>query len=370
VPRIIITPKAFTAINRATKVVEHLSGWATYYMVQPTPDTYAVAVVSMAGDMAVTVDVEPDADNIAGYREPFQLPAEVFHGSGARVLAIGIETVSVETAATMVTHPLRGDHENHAAIVDVIASTIAAVTVGAGEADMFTVPAAILEGVVTAAGVDEARPVLTSLHVDGGEVTATDSYRLAYAPVDSGTAEGEIHAAAVKFALTVKASTYLVRFARDGERAVIAGGGVAVLYRRRAIGGSYPAWRNLIPDTATMTELVNTPNGVQASKAFTATVKAVGGVKMAKDTPAVFTRDGVSMTAKGTDYAITGAVAPGAWFTKAGDGAKVAFNPVFFATALANYTGPVSVLVNDSNRPAVITGEGSTVVSLLMPVRV
>ena len=375
VPRITVTPKALTAINRATKVVGDMAGGHTFYVVQPTPDTYAIAVVSENSEAVVTVDVVGEGNQYTPYREPFSIPAAVFYGSGGRTLAIGTETVSVETTATMVTYDLPGEGEHHGQHVDAIASTIAAVMAGAGQADMFTIPAITLEGIATALSTDYARPILTNAHVDGGDIVATDSYRLAYAPVESGDVVGELSGAAIRYALTVKASTYLVRFAAEGERAVIAGGGVAVMYRFHPIGGNFPGWRKLIPDTSTMSELISTPNGVATAKAFTATVKAAGGIKAAQTSPAIFTRDGVSMSVKGDTYAITGAMVPGSWFEPSASGkwagvdGACRFNATYMAAALGNYTGAAWVHVNDNTRPAIIAGLGSPVVSLLMPVR-
>lgn len=363
---ITLTAKAATAISRATKLVANHDALAAFYVVQPTPDTCAVAVVGYNG-MVALIDVECST---ASYVEPFAIPAATVEGAGARAIHVDGSTVTVWRDGVSVTYTLPEPHERATEFVDAIASTVAAGRCE-GEAELHTVPAATLAAVVATASTDYARPTLTNVYRDGDTIVATDSYRLAFAPV-AGEGSGYLSAAVIAFALTAKAGAYLTRFASNGERAYIGGGGVAVLYRHHALGNSYPNWRQLVPALDGMQPLVTVASGAKAAKIITATAKAAKvTVKTGSGSPLRFAADSVTILTNGDTYTVAaGTFTPGAWYGNAFSGAVVAFNPAFVASALDTFDGATTVYVTDANRPALFTGYGSNVTVLLMPVRV
>ncbi len=231
-----------------------------------------------------------------------------------------------------------------------------------------------LRQVVIAASNDDSRPILTAVLIssedEGLRLVATDSYRLAVRDLPNSTSLG----GGKNVLVPSKALNELVRVLVDAQAVDVTLGEQNVSFEvsdedgrvqvsTKLIEGSFPPYRNLIPDSY--------PNELRIGRE--ALLEAVRRVKLvARDAaPLRVTQqsDGAALTVRSQDTGEATEFVDGVY---TGEELEVAFNPDYLIAGIEAAVGDEVVLKTvDSLKPAVLqAGESSDFTYLLMPVRV
>jgi DNA polymerase-3 subunit beta len=223
--------------------------------------------------------------------------------------------------------------------------------------------------VARAASRDEARPVLTGVHLEanreGLTMVATDSYRLAVRELRA-TADGEARALVPERAIAEagraaggeeKGDVELV--IGDAQAAFRVG---SLRMTSRLIEGEFPNYRQLLPEPG--------ENRLAASRVeLLEAVRRVG--LLARESSPVrleLNALGVRLTSQSPDL---GNAVEAVEATYQGEELTVAFNPMYLGDGLAGASADrVTVELRDGLKPALIKGEGEDAFTyLVMPVR-
>lgn len=235
--------------------------------------------------------------------------------------------------------------------------------VGPVDADkgLILVRTAVLADVLGAASNDDARPILTGVYFGGGDVAATDSYRLHVlrGVVDTGDDELIIQASAIKVVAKAGDECYMAWGARDVKFEFPDG----LTIVSRLIEGTFPNFKGLVPANP---PAVATFDRAEVIAAVAELARLVSG-----PTP---TR--LEVTATGVDLSMSEQDVNKASITVDAtgtvDGFRVCFNPSFLGDVLNSLDADTATLLAiDSMKPALFVEPfaGGERLRLLMPVR-
>lgn len=310
------------------------------------PALHGVHIEARGGEVVVTAT---DLDMFAqhGFEANLSSPgiAVIPGGLFGRVvnaLAPGAVTVAVEDAAIVTC----GDVQASLNTIDISmwpkVDAIDADPVKLDEAAM-----AAISQVLYAASRDESRLNLCQVSFADGVVAATDSYRLAFAPIDADI-EGLIPANLLRLVLS------------DGEATValsnreIGWSSGSTTIRTRTHDVDYPAWRRLVRDDSPVKMTV------EAASLAAAVRRAA---LIAPATPVVLSPNdgGVLVECRGSGGE---RIAESVQASIDGDMAQIGVNPAFLAEALSLADGDVVIGMVDALKPFV--WESGSATHLLM----
>lgn len=237
------------------------------------------------------------------------------------------------------------------------------------EGQRFEIDGTILNRVAPFASNDDARPIMTGVHIDHeGVYAASNSYFLAMGRPGLAAPSRPVlipHAAASLVpadTVTVAANDTWIVFEHDG-----------LMIRSRLIEGEYPNWRSLVPEKFEHTV-------VCPAKELSKAVNLIG--KFCENGTPIRMRRSPDATLEvlvskyvRSDQKMTTMNVPATWYNGAPAAAKelIAFNPSYLEDALrgagADDDGNVTLKIVDHLKPAMFFGD-EIVDVLLMPIRV
>lgn len=219
-----------------------------------------------------------------------------------------------------------------------------------------------------AASRDEARPILTGVLLEanreGLTMVATDSYRLAIRELRA-TGDGEALALVPERAL---AEAGRVAAGQEKTEVEIVLGDAQAAFRfgpwrmtSRLIDGEFPNYRQLVPESGGSRLVAPRQQLLDAIRRVGLLARENSPVRMELNAL------GVRLTSSSPDL---GGAVEAVEAEYQGDELTIAFNPAYIGDGLAGAVGDrVQVEVRDGLKPAVLRGEGSDFVYLVMPVR-
>lgn len=239
--------------------------------------------------------------------------------------------------------------------------------------------AAAVGAVATAAGRDDALPVLTGIRIeiDGEQVTlaATDRYRLAVRTLRWQPVEPAMQTTALVPARTLaEAAKSLTSGAQISIALAGAGTGEGLIglagadrsTTSRLLDGEFPKYRSLLPDSSSATARVDSAALTDAVRRVALVASRTSPIRLS------FAADGLELEAGGVDEAEARESLPAEF---EGEALTIAFNATYLLDGLGSLDSDEAQLsFTGPTKPAVLTGKpdgdgGSDHRYLLMPVR-
>lgn len=223
--------------------------------------------------------------------------------------------------------------------------------------------------VSAAASDDQARPVLTNLNVDDGQVAATDGYRLAHGPVDLPAMTipaslPRLFRAAFGTPDRISHTRHDLPF--DVKHAVMFTNGAGWCYAASRTTPNFPAWRTLLPADDEPRTVVLSASSSQWKRALNATAWLKQHVVISGNDSGTFdVSNGWADWIKANRLTLK--VANAGTVVGHGAGVIVAFNPTFLLDGISAAGGQdVDVWIRSTGagddtgrmKPAVIEGAG------------